>query len=48
MLAASLLHGRIRISAHPAWFRWPAYYALVCSIALLSTFDNVGFVYFQF
>jgi hypothetical protein len=46
--AASLLRGRIKIQAQPAWVRWPAYYLLISAAAYLGIYNGVGFVYFQF
>jgi alginate O-acetyltransferase complex protein AlgI len=48
MFIQSLFRGRIILQEQSAWFRWPTYYLLIAAIALLSVYDDVGFVYFQF
>lgn len=39
---------RLVFYQQPAWFRFGAYYLLFLAIALLSVYDDKGFVYFQF
>jgi alginate O-acetyltransferase complex protein AlgI len=48
LFAVSFGRTRLKIQERPAWIRWPAYYLLLCAIAFLSVYDDVGFVYFQF
>jgi hypothetical protein len=48
MAVVSFMRGHIRIQQRPTWIRWPAYFLLICAIGLLSIYDDVGFVYFQF
>jgi hypothetical protein len=39
---------RARLSASPAWVRWPAYAALTYSIASFANAERVDFIYFKF
>jgi alginate O-acetyltransferase complex protein AlgI len=48
MLIVSLVKQHLRLFERPVWIRWSLYYLLICAIALLSVYDDVGFVYFQF
>jgi D-alanyl-lipoteichoic acid acyltransferase DltB (MBOAT superfamily) len=47
-ILGSFLRSRIQLSRRPVLLRFAAYYSLIAAIALLASFDNVGFVYFQF
>ena len=45
----AIVRGRIEdLLERPAWFRWPAYYALAMAILLLGTERRGTFIYFQF
>jgi alginate O-acetyltransferase complex protein AlgI len=48
MFIGPLYNSRIRLQEQPAWFRWPMYYLFIYAIALLSVYDDSGFIYLQF
>ena len=48
LLIPAVLKNRLLLYQRPAWFRFGVYYLLFLAIALLSVYDDKGFVYFQF